>query len=374
MYFLINNVKERYIMYLKLFNKDYVDRSPVTGISIPSDINYLRRVFHFNMNNIKTYYESRNFSIKNTFILSRIIEHFPPMFAYDSYRYVEYIRDKAKYLGKHFQFTNEIEDGVIHPGYFFGKDNEEIIFSLDEYFNPNEAERNWKTISCITIYKHNRNDLKLLLPLSKDDGSRNGLCVIGVNLPLLALKYRAFIREQMSNSEGISLNKNHFIMKYVLNLTCDGIVDHVMLNKLMDLFYNREEVTPKFKHPFKLFFPDVQVNRYLSNTLDVITNKNIDFINIMHNIQLINCIDASELLILPDMPLTRQVLWSMVISRLDYMIFLYDVSKSKNINRHFINDWKVLIKRLIRDNVIEGRFSYETEKDIKEKMYIISSY
>lgn len=360
---------------LEIFSRDYIDRSPVTGVIIPSDVNYIRRVYHFNINNIKNYYETRNFSIKNTFILSRLIEHLPPMLNYDSYRYIEYIRDKAKYLGKHFKFTSEIEEGIVHPGYFFGNDNEEIIFSLDEYFNPNFAEKNWKDINCIKIYKHEKNDLNMLLPINKTDGSKQGLCVIGVNIPLLALKYREFIREQLINSSKgeVTLNKNHFMFKYVLNLTTANSLDNVLMNRIMDKFYGREIIEPRFKHPFKLFYPDVQVRRYIDNTLDIITSKNLDFINILHNIQLIDKNNASELLMLPDMSMTKQVKWSLFLTRLDSCLFLFDVAKNKHLNNIYINSWKKFITRLEREGTLNGKLSYSLDNELKEKMYKIKN-
>jgi len=363
------------MLYLDIFNREYINKAPVSGVISPSDINYLRRLYVFNKDSIENYYQDRNFAVKNTHILSRILEHFPTYLSYDSYRYLDFANDKTKYLAKHFKFTSDIEKGIVHPSHFFGNEGEEIIISSYENFNVQDVERDWKRARAINILKHNRNDTKLLVPIGNDDGSRSGLDVILINIPKLSIKYREFIKDQAikPDEESIVLNKNHFVIKYVLSTMMEDEIDHVFLNKVMDRFYGQEEVTPKFKHRFKIFEPHTQINRYVDHTLDVITNKRLDFVNILHNIQLIFRIDASELLALDDLGVTRQVRWAVLASRLNYMLFLYDVAKNKDLNRHYLNDWKRLATRALRDNVFADTFSYQTEKELTEKLYRIKN-
>jgi len=360
------------MLYLDLFNRSYISKAPVVGVTEPRDINYIKKLYTFNKDSIEDYYQTRNFSVKNTNILSRILEHFPTYLGYDDYRYLEFANDKIKYLAKHFRFTSEIEKGIVHPGHFFGFGNEEIILAGYEHFNLRKCVSNWKKEKCVYVLKHNRNDTKMLLPLGTEDGSRTGTCSVVVNIPKLAIKYREFVKEQVvhSNSDGIVLNKNHFVIKYVLSTMIEDTVDHCILNKIMDKFYGREEVTPRFKHRFKIFEPNVQLERYIENTLDIITTKKLDYINLLNSIKLPFNDSALTLLSLPDLGMTRQVKWSLLVSRLDSLLFLYEVSPhSKNMNSHFINDWKRLALRFERDNNIEGLFSYEEEKNILEQLY-----
>lgn len=364
------------MLYFDLFTKSYIDKTPISGLVMPSDINYLRRLYIFNKDNIQRYYQERNFAVKNTHILSRILEHFPTYINYDNFKYIDYSLDKLKYLAKHFKFTSDMEKGIVHPGYFFGNENEEIIISSYELFNVSNLINNWKNEKTVYILKHNRNDTKLLLPLGTDDNSKAGLCSLIINIPKLALQYREFNKQQSisSNNDGIVLNKNNFVIKYVISNMIDDLVDHMLLNKVIDKFYGIETVNPKFKHRFKIFEPNLQIDRYVDQTLDVITSKSLDFVNILHNIHLIFKIDASELLTLPDISATNQVKWALFVSRLDYIIFLYDIAKSKSMNKHYINDFKRLAKRIQRDNILQDKFSYEQQKDIEEKLYKVINF
>lgn len=366
------------MIYLDIFNREYINRTPITGIVYPTDLSYLRRLYYFNKDAIEQYYQKRNFAVKNTHILSRILEHFPTYIQYDTFRYIDYALDKLKYLAKHFKFTSDIERGIIHPGNFFGNENEEIIIASYELFNVIELTQNWQQAKTIYVLTHKRNDHKLLLPLGTDDESKSGLCSLMINIPKLAVQYREFNKQQARHEAdqiengSLVLNKNHFVIKYVISNMMDDVIDHIFLNKVMDKFYGTEIQVPKFKHRFKIFEPNLQIERYVDQTLDVITSKSLDFINILHNIHLIFKIDASELLALPNIGYTNQIKWALFISRLDYMIFLFDVAKNKSGNKHYLNDWARLAKRIIRDNQFKDLFSYELEKDIMEKIYKIS--
>lgn len=367
------------MQYLDIFSRAAVEKTPKTGIVYPSDLNYLRRLYQFNLESIQEYYKTRNFAVKNTHILSRILEHFPLYLQYDSFRYLDFANDRTKYLAKHFKFTSEIEKGIVHPAHFYGNQGEELILANYDLFNVTETEVNWKTASPITVLTHPRNDSKLLLPLGNIDQSRSGLASIHINIPMLSIKYREFMREQAINystEERMVLNKNHFVTKYVLPTMMKDTIDHTFLNRVMDKFYGREVITPTFKHRFKIFEPTKQIDRYTENILDVITNKKLEFTNLLRNIPLIFKQDASELLSLGDLALTRQTKWAVIVSRLDYLVFLLDIIKDKdnNLNKHHVNDWKRLMSRLKNDHDDFDMFSYEQAKHIKDQMTRILEY
>lgn len=357
------------MLYLDIFKKEYIERTPTGSITTSRDIDYLKRLYVFNYDSILAYYQERNFSVKNTNLISRIVEHFPTYLSSDVYSYLELIENKLTYLGKHFQLTSDIEKGVLHPPYFFGNDGEEIIFAGYEPFDAIGVSNNWKSSQCVRILRHPRNDTRLLLPIGNDDASRSGLGSVFIDLAKLAVKYREFMRLNASKSdEEIILNKNHFVIKYVLPTTMKDIIDHTLVNKVMDAFYKTSEVIPKRKHVFKLYEPSTQLERYTENTLDLISSKPMDFVNMLRHIKTVFESDASMLLTLPDFYGNRQVQAAVIGTRLDHMVFLLDVAKSLDMNRHYISDWKRFAKRMLSDNSLGDFYTYELEKDIKSKL------
>lgn len=356
--------------YLELFNLSYVQNSPIRGVIKPRDIDYIKNIYNHNLTKIIEYYHSRNFAIKNTFLLSRLLENISVNLSSPVDVYYNYLRNTVPYVAKHYKFTSEIERGVIHHNTFFGSDNSHILLYIDEYENPFKVSSEWEYYNPIRVYKHNVDDLNLLLPNGKNYEQKPGIASVGINLSLLVLKYREFIRQQVYNeASGLPvLTKNHFIYKYVLGPMMEDVIDHIFLNRIMNKFYGIENTIPKFKHVFPIFKPVHQIERYVDDTLNVITRKNFSFVDILANIQLPIKLNALELLLLPDVAPTSQVKWAMYVSRLDHMVFLLDVAKNKDASRMYINHWKTITQRLLHEQKFFDLFSSEEEKAIKEKM------
>lgn len=356
------------MLYLEIFNRKYINRYPVTGVSIPRDLDYLRSTYEFNKTLIMDYYLNRNFAVKNTHILSRLVELLPLMLDTDVYDFLPVSEDRVEYLSRELEITSGINKGIVHPPHFFGNGGNDILINDERWRSPSKLESEWETYSCLTTLTHERNDLNLLLPTGLNDGCKSGLGSVAIDVVALNIKYREFIKEQMSNLEsgysGSILGKNHFIIKYVLPGIMESYIDHVFMNRLMDKFYGNDIITPKHKHKVILRQAETQVDRFVDNILDTITNKDIDFVNIMNNIPLMFSPNASILLSFEHMPNTRQSNWFFLISRLKHMCFLYDVSKNVGRSKNFIVDWKRLVTRLENDKAIINGFTYSVQKEI----------
>lgn len=352
--------------YLELFNQEYIERSPLRGIVIQRDISYLRNIYDHNLNKIQEYYQSKVFATKSNHILNRVIDKLPISQTYNSYDYATLLRDLIPGISRYYNFISEVDRGVIYNGQIFDKGNEEIIILVDEYVNPDIVIKNWKTYPCIKIYDHNVNDINMLLPTTKDYGSRTGIVSMSINIITLGIKYREFIKEQyIRQAQGLTVfNKSHFLYKYVFPTMLPSKIDHVFMNILIDKFYNYEQIVPKYKLQFPIFKPIKQIERWASDTLNVISNKNISFIDILANIQLPYSVNALELLTLTDFAPTSQIKWAMLTSRLKYMSFLVDVCKNKSLNSYHINSWKLFINRTLREYKFTSNFSYDNESII----------
>lgn len=357
------------MLYLDLFDKSYLERAPRTGVSVPRDLDYIRRLYTFNKDAIEEYYLSRLFAVKNTHILSRFVELISPHLNYDTYEFLEYIDGRVNYLAKHFKFTSESEKGVIHPPYFFANGGCESILYGYERMDAYAYESSWKRQSCISVLSHPRDDSKFLLPLGKDDGNAGGHASVYIDIHKLAIKYREFIREQnRADDEGAVLTKNHFVIRHVLPTMMADVIDHTLLNKVMNAFYGRTCTEPDRKYPFMTFTPDTQVDRYVHDTLDVITRKSMTFLEMLRHIKLVFCEDAADLLALPDVYSTRQIRPAITATRIDHMLFLLKAAKNPKESRDVMNDWKRYAQRVISDNGLAGYFDYQTEQTLYAKL------
>lgn len=338
---------------------------------VPRDIEYLRRLYRLNQEAVQNYYLSRSFAVKNTHIISRLLEHIPVHLSYEDYRYLDSVSGKLTYLGRHFLFTSDIEAGAVHPPYFFANSGEEFIFAGQDDFDVYRAQSGWRTMSAVRVLMHPRSDDRMLLATGVDDGGQGGLASVYVDLGVLAYQWRQFQREQTlaeATGEGMVLSKNHFVARHVLPGMLKDIIDHTLLNKLMAMFYAEETIHPKRKYPFRVFTPTTQVNRYLEETLERIQSKKMDFVAILRHIKLVFSDSAADLLALPGFGGTRQIKPAVLATRIRYMAFLLDVSKDLSASRHHVNDFKRFVSRIKTDNNLESGLSYEIWQGVQEKI------
>lgn len=356
------------MLHFELFDRRHHNKSPKTGVSVPSNLNDLRKLYTNNVEKIKTYYESKKFSVQNRNIISQMLDHFDLML---DASLEDFVFVNSNDLGRYertFNFTTIVNKGKIHPPYLYANGGSTILLSDYDNRGINLVSENWKTYPCIQVLLHSRNDMKMLLPNDIDDGSKGGICVVSINLIALMIKYREFVKEQMLSEEdvGTRLNKNVFVSRYVIPDIVESDLDHRVLNRLIDRFYGVREVTPRFKHPFIIHEPYYKLNKMLDDILITLSSKDMTFDSMLRNIPLFCSMDAGQLLTYDDVPDNRNCNWAYVVTRLRVMCFLYDIAKSKTMNSTYIGSWKIMIERMQRDNSLVSGFPYFEKTEVLE--------
>mgnify|MGYP003477402966 CR=1 FL=1 len=345
-----------------LFNEE--DRLHLPRELFPA-FDYVRRTYINEVLNIVDYYRNRVYAVKSNHFLANLLYHIniPMQYSIDRYTDVAYAR--APFLAKTLNMTSDINYGQIFKGVFYGLSCDELILYEEEYFNPFYAEREWERINAVKVLLHPKSDLGLLLPNGRDSSTGGGLAVIAVNVPLLAVQYRGFVKNQMTKikqEDNAMLGIQHFIHMYVLPNMLYSQIDITIMNRLMNLFYNAPMSEPLLKHPFKVLDLSHRVDHVLMDVLKVLQNKPERFDAAMNQVPTIIAKNMQDALQMPDIAPTRQVMWALLLTRLDIMKFFIDVSNetSLRINRMEINQ----LKRLINHMRIDAVFSNVLPKDL----------
>lgn len=367
------------MLYLEIFSKGFLERYPTTGVIKPRYLDYLRRTNAYNKSLVVDYYQSRNFKVKDNHVLARFSEHLPRMTNSDMYQFIPVAEDRVESIGKILQFTSVTNKGIVHPPHFYGNSGSEIILNDGTWVTPQHVVDNWKDHICIETLTHNRNDLSYLLPFGYDDNARGGLSSVMLDGVALNIKLREFERNEevkasKDDTNTVLLTKSAFIAKYVIPGMLESTIDHVYLNRVMDSFYGNEIVKSKHKVNVPIRIVETQTDKFIGDILDIITNKDMDFVTLMNNIPLMFKENTADLLSFDNMTMIRQVSWVYVISRLKYMCFLYDVAKNKDSSRNFIADWKRLITRMTNDRTIDtSLYTSDITKELNEYIYKIKN-
>jgi hypothetical protein len=356
---------------LELFNT----RSEInTGILSDSEFDYVRVSYMRELANIQDYYRSRVYAVKSNHLLVSLLLQLDAPISYSAEQYFSTVSVRAPYIANAFRLTSELQPGNIFTGVFYDHGCQEIIISNSDYVNPVYAEQNWKRISAVETLTHFRSDLGLLLPNGKNTGTETGLAVISVNLPLLSLQYRCFVREQQRNTNTSEQNLGiaHFVHMYVLPNMLFSHTDIALINRAMNLFYGAPMGQATARHSFPVLDYSKRVDKVYTRWLKTAQSKSQLYSTTLQSLLTVVSKNAEEALILPNLAPTRQVLWALTLARLKYIKFLLDVGGVRNIayNRTSVNNTQRQLKRLNGENiypsVIQGDLLQDTSVVIND--------
>lgn len=309
---------------------------------------------------ILDYYHSRVFAIESNHLLCRLLTIAGIPFQYDLNRYTDLAFTRSPYIAKHFNFTSDITYGTIFDGLFYGNGNTEIIIAKEEYFDPYDAIKDWENIEAIRVLDHNVSNTMFLVPDGRDNNIGKGLVVIEINIPLLLIQYRGFVEQQYNKivSGNVSqLAVTHFVRMYALPNMLKSHSEIVLLNRFMNLFYGAPMDMALKHYPFPLIDYSDKLDRILLEIIKHVKDRGLLYFSVLKNIPSIYKEDMQAVLLMPDVARTRQVWWSLLLTRLKVIKFLIDIGGEVGIhaNGTYINKLKIDLRRLLEENILKNR-------------------
>lgn len=352
----------------ELFTEKYTSNNSV--LSLP-EFDLIKRTFQSDIERIRLYYQNRPMRVKSNHFLCRLLNLFNIPFNYPLDKFMDLMYARAPYISKVFEITSPINYGEIHNGLFYGENIKEIYIYDDSYFDPYEEIKNWKNIEAIKVIDHPVSNINLLIPNGEINSTEEGYAFILINVGKLMLQYRGFILEQknnLDNGNNSLLSVSHFIRMYVLPSMLKSHTDIVIFNRLLNLYYGAPMGEANKKYVFYIHNYSFKIDKALKNVIYRLRSVSLDYRGALKNIPSIYNEDFQEFSLMPDITRTRQVWWSLLISRLKIVKFLIDIGGERDIlrNRSFINKFKIDYKRIHYDKALEQRLPSNMYYDFKE--------
>lgn len=353
------------------------------GVVLPSQVDYIRRIYKERISFLRTYYRERSFYLKNNHILVRLLSFGMGSLKTPYETFVDTITDRTDSLIRHFQFTGSANYGKIWYGDFYGDGSYEIIIGSDESFNIDNAYKNWKELTPVTVLDHPVSDFSLSLPNGRTVRYLDGLSVILINIPMLMFQYRCYIediRRKQVNGQISPPNPAIFLYQYVLPGMMLSHIDHVLINRLINNLQGRPMTESIVRDRFFQASAGNNSNSGIIKVIDKaqdtviekIKNKNMPFDQVLENVFTIYKENALQTLIMPDLALTRQVWWAFILSRLKHMQFLLQVNDKHGVqaNRIYTNRLSIDLQRLLDSRVLDrmlvSEYKYDTIELIED--------
>jgi hypothetical protein len=310
----------------KLFR---IEDKTLQPIQIAPEWTYLKTSMQYNLTRVKNYYRNTTSTVPASHLLVRLLQSLPISKTTDIDTYYRQVNSIALSHSMGMQMTSAYYRGKFFTGVFYGKRSLECLLVVDDSFNHRLAHDNWKDLVAVKPILHDKTDMKLLLPDGVDYSDELSSSIVLINLPMLAIQYRAFYLEHMS-SGNVNAQKStmNFVAQYVIPNMLNAHLDLCFINRLISRYYNNNNTPVNYtkKHPFALIELDSQIDRVIDKLLDYINKAPKRFDLILKTIPSFEKQNAYSALIMPDIAPTKQVHWATMLSRLKYIAFLFDIS------------------------------------------------
>jgi hypothetical protein len=298
------------------------------GVLRPPAWPFVQQGLRRNVQRIQQYYYAFPRPVKSTHVLIRLLSTLAVPRSLPLERYYANVDAIALNAAMTLRMTSPISRGSLFRGVFYGSTNPEILIATDDRFDFDEVHANWRTAQAVTPLLHAKSDLNALLPIGIDTSKEDGLAVILINVPMLAVQYRAFLLDQ----EAVEFPKTvmQFIGGYVLPNMLPRQLDLCLFNRAVLAMSGKASLSaPLVRHAFALSNYDHAVDVCLVQALDNVQKSSLSFRAILSALPSVYAPSQYEVLQLPDLAPTRQIDWALVLSRLKAVDFLFTAAGSQ---------------------------------------------
>lgn len=316
--------------------------------------NYVRDGLVMNLDHANKYYRSGAYAVGSDHELIKLLFGLATSVDLDLNRYYKTVDAKALTVAQQLGFTTTMSKGRIFSNVFFSGKSREVIIITDEAFDPAEVTANWRDARPIKVLRHGFDKIDCF-PLTGKIES-NGISVFAINLPMLAVQYRAY-REWQNTYVTEATGRNsiyHFCYAYPINNMMYEAMDHAVFNRMVRIHQGLPTSDNEFQHPFHVTNYTDRCDRLLTMLNEDLNDMHRDIGNIAMTIPLVDKSDAFQLLKLPDISESRQVNWAIYLARIDMLLFFLDFKGVKNQNANEVNRIKYDLKLYLKDGTIQS--------------------
>jgi hypothetical protein len=289
---------------------------------------YVRDGLKRSLGTVISYYRKHPMAVQSSHFLVRLLHSITVPQSMNLERYYDNVDAMALNMSMALKMTSPIYRGHLFDGVFYGQDCPEVLIAHTDAFDPFEAHRNWQNLCPVKVLRHPKSDLGMNLPDGTHSGSETGLAVIAINIPMLAIQYRAFrLNEEMLADINPESQRSimQFIHMYVLPNMLFSHLDIALFNRMENHRKGAPLGETTKQHPFYLTDFTDKVDRVQEGILHNLQRAGKDFTGILRSVPLVTKDTLERAMALPDVAPTRQVLWGLVLARLPILTFLFSV-------------------------------------------------
>jgi hypothetical protein len=309
-----------------------------------------------NLDQVQKYYYNRPHAVKSHHFLVRLLNNIGVPYSHQLERFHSIVEARALSMSVGFKMTSPISKGSLFNGIFFGEGSAEVLIASDESFNPYLAHQNWRVLQAVTVISHPKSDLGYTLANGKKSGTDTGISFIVINIPMLAIQFRAYMESQQIRSETYDVNPQtvaQFIHMHVLPNMMKSQVNQALFNRAYNIAFSAPMGESVKSHPFMLLNYEDRVDKVYRHLCNYLKGNERDMRAMLKSFPCIGG-DFHSLMKLPELVPTRQYVWVEVLSRIKVIDFLTELSPSRCLNKNAseINEITRMLKYYRNDSIL----------------------
>jgi hypothetical protein len=321
---------------------------PSNGIATPAGWHFVHTGLKHNLDRVLTYYRDNPMTVRSEHLLIRLLQSLNIPLSLPLDRYMANVENIALNLSMVFKMTSSIYRGQFFENVFYGG-NYELLIASDASFDFYEANKRWELLSPVTVLRNNVTSLDMRLPDGSVTDTAGGISVMLINIPMLALQYRAWmLREQAyaEKSGNGTRAETMFIHGYVLPNMLGTHLDQVIFNRMLRRLNGGTPDGPVAQaHPFVLTDYSDRLDTAQEQLLSILQrSQHLNFGQMLQAIPEVHKATLLQAMHLPDLAPTFQLMWALSIARLPCLEFLFEMApggptqKNRPIVAKILND------------------------------------
>jgi len=328
---------------------------------------YVRDGLKRNLEVILRYHRRNPQAVQGSHFLVRLIMSIDVPLGLNLERYFENVDAGTFNTASALKMTSPVSKGILFNGIFYGPGCREVLIGHNDFFDIYEADRNWRNQQPVKVLRHPRSDLMMNLPDGKATGTETGMAVISINIPLLAVMYRAFCNYEAQTADtSDQLSVYHFLRMFVIPNMLASHLDVALFNRIDNMQKGAPLGESKKAHSFALPDYSKKVTEVHKELLEYVHKKRQDFLGVLYTIPAVTKANMAEVMELPEVTPTRQVVWSLVLARLPVLAFLFQAGRDRvsTLNQLEINAVRRAITSYKSDSLFNAMLPIEDYVDV----------
>ena len=300
---------------------------------------YLDKALDKAVKEVQDYYHRQVRTVKAEHVLVRLLMSLGVPFKLPNQVYFDRVTDIAYRNAASMHIPTPISRGVIFSkNTFYGEDTFDVLAVVNEDHDDMEKlYANWKWLEAVKLYRHPLIDLSLSIPDGRQPARVMGNCCVAViDLPLLALQYKAWMEDNLRTRPDNPLTIEHFIAMFVIPNMLPRQTNLAIANRIFAA-YQLGGVLPAAERINPLSIPryehqlDTIVSEYITRMK---ANQVETFDQILAAIPQVGDGDYRQLISPPDGPLTEPIGWVWLLAQLPMLEFLVKVNSESGNQRN----------------------------------------